>query len=300
MSNASQVAVALPQALRILGSVVAQATLLGTLMFFFGRLHATSFFAYLGVHFSVFEFTTLDYLVRSQDGLFVPLAAIAGVALTALWVYRQFVTGLLAGVRPIMLRVRTPLAAVAGLVGIGVAIVGIVDPEVFTGKVVIPGLSLAGSVLLLAYACRPRHSETAPYGQFPAAVAVVEWAAVFILVSVGLFWAVGNYSAAVGTGRGQELERTLSQRPDAVLFSEKGLSLHAPGVREVRCQDGDSAYRFRYDQLKLVIQAGDYYLFLPAGWTRADGQAILVPRSPALRLEFSQASSRGAGRSPTC
>ena len=59
--------------------------------------------------------------------------------------------------------------------------------------------------------------------------------------------------------------------PSAVIYSERSLNLRAPGVREVRCQDQEAAYRFRYDGLKLVLQSGDQYLFLPEAWTPRDG-----------------------------
>jgi hypothetical protein len=85
-----------------------------------------------------------------------------------------------------------------------------------------------------------------------------------------------------------------------VVYSAKSLSLNAPGVRETRCQDPDAAYRFRYDGLKLVLQSGDQYLFLPAGWSPRDGVAILMPRSDSLRLELVPAAARGTVQRPAC
>ncbi len=78
-----------------------------------------------------------------------------------------------------------------------------------------------------------------------------------------------------------------------MLYSERSLSLHAPGVREARFQDPEAAYRFRYDGLKLVLQSGDRYLFLPEAWPPTDGVAILMPRNDSLCLEFVPASARG-------
>jgi hypothetical protein len=106
---------------------------------------------------------------------------------------------------------------------------------------------------------------------------VAEWGAVFVLVSIGFFWAVGSYAIGAGIDRAHEFEASLPSRSDVVAYSEKRLSLQAPGVREVICQYPDAAYRFRYDGLKLVQQSGNQYLLLPAGWTRAHGAAILIP-----------------------
>jgi hypothetical protein len=85
-----------------------------------------------------------------------------------------------------------------------------------------------------------------------------------------------------------------------VIYSERSLSLAAPGVREVRCRDPQAAYRFRYDGLKLVPQSGDQYLLLPEAWTPTNGVAILMPRSDTVRLEFIPASARGTVPRPTC
>jgi hypothetical protein len=49
------------------------------------------------------------------------------------------------------------------------------------------------------------------------------------------------------------------------------------------------SYRYRYDGLKLVLQSGGQYFFLPAGWTTADGAALVLPRTDSLRLEFTAA-----------
>ena len=38
---------------------------------------------------------------------------------------------------------------------------------------------------------------------------MAEWAGVFVLVGLSLFWAATNYSQAVGTGRAHEHVRTL-------------------------------------------------------------------------------------------
>ncbi|WP_324275271.1 hypothetical protein [Blastococcus brunescens] len=90
----------------------------------------------------------------------------------------------------------------------------------------------------------------------------------------------------MGWGGAVTLHRALPAQPEAVLYSAESLSLAVDGVTEVRCADPDAAYRFRYDGLRLVRQAGNQYLLLPATWDRADGTAVLIPRSTTVRLEF--------------
>lgn len=295
----------LPKVFKVVGSVVAPTTLLTALLFYFGRLHITGFFQYFGVNFTALDLTTQDYLIRSADGLFVPVAVAAAVALLLVWLHRFLVRRALQREQANLPRAVAGLYAGVGVTLCGLAVVGVADPAVFTAVPELPGLALAVGVLCLSYSARLLRSWTpgAGGGSVPqglGAIAVVEWALVFVLVSVGLFWTVGSYALAVGTGRGHDIEAALPTWPDAVLYSEKALGLALPGVTELRCADADAAYAFRYDGLKLVMQSGDQYFFLPETWSRRDGAALLIPRTDAVRLEFTSAG--GSVRSPvtTC
>jgi hypothetical protein len=127
-------------------------------------------------------------------------------------------------------------------------------------------------------------------GAFQAAAA--QWTIVYVLVSVSLFWAATDYSAAVGTWRAHRLVDRLATYPDVVIYSRYGLGIGAPGVRETRCKGPESAFRYRYDGLKLVIRSGDQYFLLPSAWRAAGGTALLIPRDSSLRLEFHRAAVR--------
>jgi hypothetical protein len=297
----------LPQLLRILGGIAAPTTLVTALLFYFGFTHAYWFFDYFGVNSTLLGLTTRDYIQRSVDGLFVPLTVIACVGLIVLWVHAVLRTRLGAGSRSAMLRVVVPAMAVGGLV---LAVGGLSSVfaetvlERYLYRTAAP-LSLAIGVLLLMYAVHLWRSLTAQSEQAgratgPEWVAVAEWASVFVLVGLSLFWAANDYSFAVGTSQARQFVAELPQYPNAVVYSAHSLSLDAPGVREVRCQDPDASYRFRYDGLKLVLQSGDQYVFLPQEWSRTDGVAIVIPRSDSLRLEFFPVSARRTVQRSTC
>ncbi|MGH3864746.1 MAG: hypothetical protein ACRDQ4_01190 [Pseudonocardiaceae bacterium] len=297
-------AAALPQALKIVGAVVSPATLVLALMYYFGRLETAEFLRYVGAQDSVLDLTVQDYLNTSVEGLIPPLVAVAGAALLALWGHQLLLGGLPVRTRRIVLRVLMPAAAIVGFVLVSLAMAdfllgGVFPASFLEGR----GLSLSIGVALMIYATRllrlliaERRPEQAPW-RAPGVVVVAEWGAVFILVIVGLFWAVGSYAINVGIVRGQQFEASLRSFSDVAVYSDKRLSLQAPGVREVTCQHPDAAYRFRYEGLKLVQQAGNQYLLLPTGWTHTNGAAILLPRSQSLRLEF---SSPGQVRPATC
>jgi hypothetical protein len=292
---------------RILGTIVAPTTLLTSVLFYFGWMHAFWFFDYLGVNSTVLGLTTEDYLIRAVDGLWVPMTVVACAALVVVWGHEVLRARLAAGASPRLLRVLP--AAMAG-VGLVLAVAGLWSVfadddtrlEPYLAGTASP-VSLALGVLLLAYAVHLRRALTAgkPAGRAarPPWAAVAEWAAVFVLVGLSLFWAATNYSYAVGITRARQHVRELAVQPGVVVYSQQSLSLAAPGVSELRCRDPEASYRFRYDGLTLLLQSGDQYVFLPATWSRTDAVAILLPRNDSVRLEFSPRLARGP-RPPAC
>jgi len=301
---AAAASLALPQLTRILGTIVAPTTLLTSLLFYFGWSHAVWFFRYFGVDWTLLGLSNRDFVMRSLDGLFVPLTVVAGAGLLVLWGHALLRARLAVGARPRAVGVLLPAAAAAGLVLAGAGITSVFVRTWLNRYVAAAPVSLALGVLSLAYAVHLRRllAERLPAGRAARAgwAAVAEWAAVFVLVGLSLFWAASDYSAAVGRSRARQFVAELPTYPDAVVYSNRSLSLRAPGVRELRCRDPEAAYRFRYDGLKLMLQSGDQYLFLPAAWSPRNGVAILVPRSDSLRLEFLPPSARGGARRAAC
>ena len=294
----------LPQLTRILGAVVAPTTLLTALLFYFGWSRAYWFYIYFGVNSTLLDLTTRDYVQVSLDALFVPMTVVAVAGLLVLWGHATLRVRLTAGSEPRLLRVGIPAIAAVGAVLAAAGLWSVFDPWWLDRYLAIPPLCLALGVVLLVYAghlWRLLTTANAPAGRAaaPAWVAVAEWAVVFVLVGLSLFWAATDYSAAVGRSRAQQAVAELPGEPNAVVYSERSLSLHAPGVRETRCQDPEAAYRYRYDGLKLVLQSGGQYLFLPEGWTPGNGVAVLMSRSDSLRLEFTRAAA-GPPQRPSC
>lgn len=288
-----------PDLLKIVESVVAPATALTALMYFFGLLHAYWFLQTFGVEYTIMDFTTYDFLLRSADGLFVPLAAAAAVGLAVLWTYRPIVARIPVARRSALARAAPHVAiAVGALLLIG-AVVGIIWPRSWFPVAGLPGMALALGVLFVTTAVRLYRLRTGSSDPPRSATAFWEWAAIFLLVNIGLFWAVADYSAAVGGQRGADVIAALTAWPDVVLYSERALNLSAAGVVESTCGTEDSAYRFRYDGLKLILQSGDQLLFLPERWTRESGTALVVPRSEAVRLDFAIAGVVRDGTCPT-
>jgi hypothetical protein len=284
----------LSQVMRALGGIVAPTTLLTSLLFYFGYMHAFWFFDYFGVNSTLLGLTTGDFVMRSADALFLPATVLGCAVLALVWGHAAVRARLTAGTRS---RALVMSVWILGGVGLTLASAGLLSVFIRTPlrqQVALAPLCLGGGVLLTLYAVRLRRATRGrePSGMEPLSwTLIAEWAGVFVLVALSLFWAATDYSAAVGRSQAHRYAVGLADKPDVALYSDRSLRLTAPGVREVRCRDPEAAYRFRYDGLKLMLQSGDQYVFLPERWSRANGAAIVIPRSDALRLEFSHADA---------
>jgi len=270
----------------VVRNIAAPTTLLTALLFFFGWSHAYWFFDYFGVNSTTLGLTTQDYLIRSQDFLFIPLAVI-GCLSTA---YVLFSTRIRTFVLPLFVnhrRLVTLGSAVVGMALVGIGMINIGTPLPGFDRIPgLPGLCIVVGTLFIAAAVRLRRTNQDNVETPADSLSVLEWGAVFILLGAGLFWAVADYAAAVGTGRAMDQVDQLLAQPSVSVYSAKDLGFSGPGVVELICDDADAAYPFRYDGLKLVLQSGNQYLLLPAEWSRDTGVAFLLPRSDTIRLDF--------------
>lgn len=292
---AESAAPGLNQIAKVFGSIVAPTTLFTALLYYFGWNHAYWLFNYFGVNSTVLGLTTGDYLQRSVDALFVPMSVIGAGGLLAMWGNAEIHSRLAAGSRPRLLRIALPIIASAGVLLAISGFVSIFTTTMLTRYLTAAPFSLASGVLLLTYTNHLRRSYPSKTPPVPKEsdtltwAAAGEWASVFTLVAISLFWAATDYAAAVGTTRARDLLAQLPTSPSVVLYSNRSLNLNLPGVHQTHCHDQQSAYPFRYDGLKLILRSGNQYLFLPQTWKPTNGTAVLLPQSDTIRLEFTPA-----------
>lgn len=284
----------LPQLSRAIGVLLGSTTVLSAIMFYFGWSRAYYFYDYFGVESSLLGLTTQDYLHLSVDGLFVPLAIVAGATLAVLWGWSKLVDWAARHGRSAVVARGVPIAGAVLLLN---GLSRIVEPTPLNTPLGVAPVCLGGGAVLLITALRSHRARTGAAA--PDGVSVAEWAVVFAFVGLSVFWAANDYSAAVGGSRAAELESQLPGFPRTTLYSEKRLGLAHGSIQEIRCADPRGAYGYRYDGFTLILQSGDQYLLLPADWHPEDGLAVLLPRTASIRLEFTPAGS-SAEPSPTC
>jgi hypothetical protein len=294
---------AVPQALKVVGSIVAPTTLLTALFLYFGLLYAVAYYRYFGVNYTVLDLPNQGYLILSASTATLPLALLAATALVVMWLYQLPLDHL--SPRPHWVLRRWVLPAVAGL---GVLLLGLAAADALFSVQLFPadflearGLSLSIGIVFLAYAAHLRAAlapggASAPVrGRTRLSLTVAKWVCVSLLFGVGLFWAVGSYAIRMGAQGAEGHAAGLRCAPDVVLYSDNPLGLQFAGVPEEAVLGADGVYRYRYSHLKLVPQAGKQYLLLPADWAPSARPAILLSRSDSLRLEFITMGTTAAG-----
>jgi hypothetical protein len=271
----------LPGVTRILTEIVAPTTLVTGLLFFFGWGHAYWFFQHFGVDSTSLGLSRSDYLMRSVDGLFVPVAVLAAIGLTVAWGRLQLDRLVPPSRRGQLGAWPARAAAVFGVLLVLNGISAFFVATIFNHGLAVAPLSFALGIGILFYLQHRAGSSG------PGWLAVTEWLAVFVLVGLSLFWAAFDYSAAVGRSRAAQYVEELPTTPETIVYSESRLNLNAPGVDEVRCAgDPEIAYGFRYDGLTLLWQTDDEIVLLPRSWSREDGVAVVIPSGAGVRLEF--------------
>ncbi|NUS44447.1 MAG: hypothetical protein HOQ24_12260 [Mycobacteriaceae bacterium] len=271
----------LPQVAALIGQFVAPASLLAGLLFYWGFFHLRGFCGYYGVNSSVLGFSTTDYVMRSNDGLFVPVAVYGVAILAAVWGW---------SVLPDRIRRRAwppGLYAAATVLGVALLANGVTRPfrqTVLNRHIgVAPTCVIVGLLLLWGVV-------TARRGAARTATPL-EWAVVLLLIGGSFFNGAAEYSLNAGVSRAGIEMGKLAAKPGLVVYSEKDLSLRQPGVVDAPCaqQPADQGvYRHRYSGLVLLLSTGDALLVVPRTWTPAAGSAVVLPRTGvgALRLQF--------------
>lgn len=216
--------------LETVGLVVAPTTLLTSLLFFFGYMRSSALWDRFGLDLSVLGFSTQDYLLRGIDSVWVPLSVIVVTTLLVLQLHSYMVR---------LLRTRQHLRLVSvfgfamqilGLAWFVLGVVGLASSRInyFLLTPLGGGLGVAGLAYgsyLVREVTRLRRSEekiiTDPRWITRGSLVMV---CLFVLFS--LFWAVGDWAAAIGRGRARDLIENLNDRlPGVTLYSRNNLHI---------------------------------------------------------------------------
>ena len=275
---------AIGPALRALAVVGPPVTIATSLLFYFGWATTAAQSRAMGLDESIFAMRTQDYVLRSLDALYLPIIALSLATLA--WVVLhghvlRSLDGWDGGRLPWVVRLARQawwcwlLVAVALYAGWA------------PGRLLVAPLAVAVTLLLVEYRWRLPTGRPADDEQgSPRWTASLRAVLVGVVVTVLLFWEVAEFAEVVGRGRAGAMVAAIPGLTNVSVLSERDLQLAADGVQTVRIGDEGSAYRYRYDGLRLLQFTGDTWFLVPSGWQPGQAPLVALPEQESVRLEF--------------
>ena len=264
--------------------IIAPATLLSSLLFYFGYVSSRAQYRYFGLDVDTVGLSTRDYVMRSPQALLVPVLAIslggAGLLLLHLAVRRH----------PL------PVSAVRALLAIGVlcVVAGVVLIGAYAAvgdwpayPLVTPLLLAAGSAAVL-YAMRlpgaPGFLQRADTEGRGLRRGVLAFAMVAIVGC--LFWATATVAEWTGLGNGMRTARHLDRLAPVILDTKERLFLTDGIVTEKALPVGEGEeFRYRYRGLRLLVQGDGAMFLVPERWSPSDS-TVMVRLDSSVRVQF--------------
>lgn len=280
--------------LSLVAAVVAPATLITALAYYFGYRRERAFAEYFGIDLSALGFSTSDYVLRSVDAFFVPVSIVLLVAFGAAFVHA------LVGDRLERIDL-TPIAAVAGFGALVAGIALLAGKPLANDYAYLQALGPAVGVSLLVYMLARRRSVSRHAVSAAAFVGVA-------VILVSLFWATSEYADSRGRTEAQRLARDITVDPSVTIFSKENLSINpwAPGggnpqpAKRGTCASISveklhaGAYRFAYTGFTLLIRSGGNYFLTPTPvnpntpWDPALYSVFVIPDDSNIRVELTR------------
>lgn len=275
----------------IITKVLGPTTVIAALMFYLGWVRTDRVFRHFGVDSSLVSFSVQDYIMRSVDTTVEPLRVLLSAALVAIllhaclsWLARRYAC---IGRWPMLLAV-----------WIGITVAGLSEGakqfELATSMEYAlwwtVGVGLAAYGWTIAPGPRRRADRVND--------ALLAWVAAALFV-VGLFWTVEAYAISRGDEIGNWLEQSrATSKPCVIVHSREALGIYTPGVLTAELVDTQSAYRYRYTGLRLLIRSGEKLFLLPATWADGEPITLVLADSDGVRVDLQPAHSKGACGSP--
>lgn len=281
------------EAVELIALVVAPATLLGALLFYFGWARSRAQARYFGIDVDLLGRSTQEYALRSIGAIFWPCALLLSALLMVVLVHAA-VKKLAATQQARLLLFLAAGAFVAGTTLVGFAAVGVWRPRADGGAVHTPtafavGIPVAAYALWVALSVASNTARRCLTPMPRAPLALVAG-----LVGVFVFWAMGAHADLRGQRLARRTAANLDALPSVIVYSPQRLHLDGLGVEETVLTAPDSAYRYRYAGLRLLARAGARSFLLPSRWCRTDrdancaqqGVTFVLQDNDALRLDF--------------
>lgn len=288
-------------------TIIAPATLLSAVLFYFGYVSARAQYEYFGVDVDAIGLSTRDYVMRSPQPLLFPLLVLTLLGVGGLALHTTLRSHIAAsegnGAAMTVLRQRTRRASVAGLAALALGVLLLFaypyvrDWPLF--NLVTPLLIGLGAASI-AYAAHVRTLLTGGSSRPGATGNVALRRAVGLLLGVivaaTIFWATATIAQWSGRGLARYDARHLDRFPAVILDTKERLYLtdgcqhatepDATCIQETALPTGaGQTYRFRYRHFRLLIQGDNQMFLVPGVWSASDS-TLVVPMDGSVRVQF--------------
>jgi hypothetical protein len=273
----------------LLGTFASEAVAITAILYYVGWIRADETYAYFGISLAIVGLSPTDYVLRSLPTVVPTLIGLG--TLMVLWaqLHRRVVAPWIASLSPTAARQASRFCwAGAGtlLLTLGVLYLHYTQWGRWLGF----GLPL----LLTAAAGSAALALLFRQGQIRRGVEDPVPSLLVILGVVGVIWSLALYGVKIGQDVAADFQQNLAHNPSVTVYSEKllvmpGIHLDEvgaglPTARREQLQQ-ESAYRYRYLDLRLLARIPDGYLLLPENWHKND-PVFLVPVSDNIRVDF--------------
>lgn len=287
-------------------TIVAPATALSALLFYFGYVASRSQFEYFGIDVDTVGLGTQDYIMRSPQPLLVPMfvLALGGIGILALFAQtRRWVTAVSPGANgtpaETTQRARHVQRLAIGCLTIGLIVlgVGLVLLLVYVRfrdwafyPLVTPLLTASGAALI-AYGSHIRELTRRQPEQNSTEDPTLllrrsARALVIVVIVVSVFWTTATVAQWSGRGLAQRQALELDQLPSVILDTKERLYLRSPGIDETALEQSEGqTFHFRYRNLRLLINANDLMFLVPNKWS-ASNSTLVVRMDGSVRVQF--------------
>jgi hypothetical protein len=264
---------------------LSQVGVVTAILFYFGWARARATYGYFGVDVSVLDFSVSDYVLRSVSTVFPLIATIGFLVIGALIAHERL--------RPVLGRESTAIAGTlvaaleaAGTVLVAVGFVLSLAVDASGGPAIAGPLTMLVGFAVGLYALISREIV---FGRRRSRLVPI----VIGMLLITFLWTITSYADYVGVQTAKQVQNSLAQAPNIVIYSAASLALSGPGITLSSISERGGEYHFRYTGLRLLIASGGQYFLLPSGWRPGDGSVIVLPTlsgggTGSTRIEFQE------------
>jgi len=283
----------LTRLIALIGRVVAPTTLIVAILLYFGWVRTRNLYLTLGIHYSILELASQDYVLNSVTvaidflkWMLIVLLAIVWAHFCISWILhwkKRWRVGIVI------------LFAIAGVILLFISyrvrgLDGVTRNMIWTS-----GVGLSGYALWFLSSLPSKHGSNETIasraGQLWPSLRSLNRFLIVGLVIIGLFVTVAWYADAEGQRSAESIIACPKQRPAVTIYSQNPLTIEAPGVTTSSVSDDPEAYRYRYTGLRLLIRSNQKYFLLPEVVSSTEPQTIVLPDDSTVRIELSPGTS---------